>query len=311
VTFLPPSGPPATDVPRWTADSKAARLTIPYLGPQPPPSRSTSVALIAACAAAAAVQLVKAGLYLRQAQAEQLFLDLPSLAHAQAVRSGHSQLTTFGTISLLVIGLVLILDLVWRSQRRPKRRRVQHGEAYVEFPVVWVTPIAVRIGWVALALGSYFASAAGRTTATMARADFPHARQMSALSSVGWSLFFFTLIGWVLLINRSHDRRVAWSTPYRADPSLVPFFPPVAGMGLFGAGSSSGDSSRSTASGPMWALTTAGLILLCIFGVGALFGGVAELGYGHATGVAWIVAGGGSLAFVGWVMVRRYQQGKL
>ena len=93
--------------------------------------------------------------------------------------------------------------------------------------------------------------------------------------------------------------------------ALLRFFPPVAGIGLFSIGSSSGDSSRSTASGPMWALTIAGLILLCFFGVGAQFGGVAEMGYGHATGVAWILAGGGSLAFVGWVMVRRYQQGKL
>lgn len=174
---------------------------------------------MAACGAAAAAQLVKAGLYLRQAQVEQQFLDLPSLAHAQGVRSGHSQLTTFGTISLLAVGLVLILDLVWRSQRRPKQRRTQHGEAYVEFPVGWVTPIAVRIGWVALAIGSYLFSVAGHTTSTMAPADFPHARQMSALSNVGWTLFFFTLIGWVLLINRSHDRRVAWSVPYCADPS--------------------------------------------------------------------------------------------
>jgi len=309
-----PYGPPGwtagQEAPRWTADSKAARLTIPYLGPVPSPARPLSFAFMAGCAVAAVVQLVKAVLNFQQASLDQRFVNSPGRALADQVLASEHTLKTIGSVSLWVTIGVLVLDLLWRSRRRPKAVRNERGEAYVEFPVMWVTPVILRVSWAVTALAAIAFSVAGRSTKLTKITEFPHLRQMRGVSSLCFAGFWLLLIVWLVIVQQSHDRRVAWSAPYRADPASVPFFPPVAGIGLFSGGPPRPDS-RATASGPGWFFSTAGLILLVFVAIPAVIGGVAELGYGHATGLLWLLGGVAGLAFVGWVMVRRYQQGKL
>jgi hypothetical protein len=105
---------------------------------------------------------------------------------------------------------------------------------------------------------------------------------------------------------------MAFSGPYRADPSQVPFFPPVAGgfLELSGSGSSS-TGTRSGASGFGWMLRTCGLIMLCFVGTGALIGGGAGIVGGHAEGYPWFAVGLAMWGFVIWVMIRRYRLGQL
>ncbi len=105
---------------------------------------------------------------------------------------------------------------------------------------------------------------------------------------------------------------MAFSAPYRADPSQVPFFPPVPG-GLFEVGGrgQSGADARSGQSGIRWMLRTSGLILLCFIGVGAVIGGGAGILGSHAEGTLKFAAGVAMLGFVIWVMVRRYRLHKL
>src|SRR6478609_4199760 len=58
-----------------SADSASARLTIPYLGPIPAPSRLYGLALILGYLVVAMLQVVKAVLSLHQAQLDQDFVS--------------------------------------------------------------------------------------------------------------------------------------------------------------------------------------------------------------------------------------------
>ena len=65
---------------RWTVDSHDAKLTIPYLGPEPRPSRIWGIAFLGSCAVAVMVFLVRAALYLRQSALEADLLAHPGAA---------------------------------------------------------------------------------------------------------------------------------------------------------------------------------------------------------------------------------------
>ncbi|MGZ4683117.1 MAG: hypothetical protein ACXV8G_11720 [Acidimicrobiales bacterium] len=310
-----PYGPADVDPQRGTADSDQAKLTIPYLGPEPAPSRTAGRIFMLACMVEAALYLAKVTAYWSQAGMEQDFLDHPTRFTADELTSGSHLLSTLSTITLLGILLALGLDLAWRAQRRPGHTRNTRGEAYVEFPTKWVTPVVLRLRWVGLALGGLLLANAGSIHRSTLLADYPHHRQLQAASSAVWMAFWISLVVWVVIVNRSHTRRMAFSEPYRADPSQVPFFPPVAGgifesRGTFGSAATA-TSPRAGATGIGWMLRTSGLIMLCFIGTGALAGGGSEIGLGHAGGYAWFAAGLAMWAFVIWVMVRRYRRGKL
>jgi hypothetical protein len=298
----PPYHPIDRTASRWTADSNQARLTIPYLGTEPRPSKLTAMMLLGACGAAAAMYLVRAVLYLRVGSLEQSFLDQPSASRLADADSAARLVSSLGPVILLAVALIVVLDLVWRVQRRPKQARTELGEAYVEHPLTWITPVALRVLWAVLLVGAVAAGMAGSITRTTAAADYPHHRQLLALGNVGWAAVWVTLGAWVLLANRSHARRLAFSGPYRADPSSVPFFPAVGGSGAF-------DTSGSS-SGLGWVLRTAGLTFAAIVGLVMLIGGVADLTGGRPSGLGWTAAGGGILALVVWAGVRRRQRAR-
>ena len=326
MSYLPPppgAVPESTfegSSPRWTADAKQAKLTIPYLGAEPPSSKPTGILLMIAASVSAGLLAVRAGLYLRQAGIDSDLFGHPTTAILSQAQSGARLIDQVGLIVRLTIVVTLVLDLIWRAQRRPKQLRLDRGEAYVEFPMAWVTPMALRITWIALALGGLLASTAGSISDTTRGADYPDHRHLQAVGSVAWAAFFVCIVVWVLLVNRSHERRMAFSGPYRADPSQVPFFPAVTGSGLFGlgGGAGSGGSTSGSGSGPAsgsggigWLLRTVGLALLFVVGLVATLGGFSELLHGHAGALLLLPAGLAMVGFVVWVMVRRARNGTL
>jgi len=222
-----PYGPADAAPHRWTADSEQARLTIPYLGPEPRPSKAIGRAFLLACVLDVVIHLSKAWMDLDQAGKDRDFLAHPTRAGSAALSSGAHTLSTMGKVALGGIAVALVLDLVWRGQRRPARRRDQLGEAYVEHPSRWVTPIALRISWIVLAVTGFLLGANSTIRPTTAPEQYSHLRELQALSSLAWAGFWLSLVLWIVLVNRSHARRMAFSGPYRADPSQVPFFPPV------------------------------------------------------------------------------------
>jgi len=298
---------------RWTVDSHDAKLTIPYLGPEPRPSRIWGIAFLGSCAVAAMVFLVRAALYLRQSALEADLLAHPGAALLDDATSGSRQVSSFGPVVLVVVVVGIVLDNVWRFHRRPKRARVDLGEAYVEFPLKWVTPVAVRVAWGGLALVALGAGASGSIKPTTLAIDYPHHRDLLALSNLGWAGLWASLGIWVLIVNRSHLRRMAFSAPFRADPSQVPYFPSVAGATTLGTKSTS--KSTSGASGLGWVVRTAGLAVAFIVGLGSLFGGLVMLAGRGSTnrmaGIPWLLGGAALIGLVVWAMVRRHQTGRL
>ena len=88
---------------RWTVDSHDAKLTIPYLGPEPRPSRIWGIAFLGSCAVAAMVFLVRAALYLRQSALEADLLAHPGAALLDDATSGTRQVSSFGPVVLVVV----------------------------------------------------------------------------------------------------------------------------------------------------------------------------------------------------------------
>ncbi len=298
-----PYGPADAQPQRWTVDSNQAKLTIPYLGPEPTPSRLSGFAFLGACGASALLFVIRAGLYLHLGALEQNFLDHRSQALLADADSAAHLVSSMAPIILLSIGLAIILDLVWRLQRRPKHARTELGEAYVEFPMKWVTPVGIRVAWVGLAVAGMLASSAGSIHRTTLAADYPQHRQMLALGNLAWAGFWVALGVWVLIVNRSHARRMAFSGPYRADPSQVPFFPAVAGAVML-------DTSESS-SGLGWVVRTAGLAVAFIVGLVFVIGGVSDLTKGRLGSLGFVAVGAVLLGIVVFAMVRRARRGKL
>src|SRR3954469_8216450 len=206
---------------RWTADSAQAGLTIPYLGPEPPPSRISGYALMGAAAVGTLFYLVRAGLYLNLAGVEQTFLDQPTKARLADVTSAGHTIPSLKPWVWALLALTLGIDFIWRFQRRPKQIREAQGEAYVEFPLKWVTPIWLRLIWVALGVGGLLAGQAAAVRTTTLASDYPGHHQTAALSSACFAVLWATFALWVVLDFRSHARRLAFSEPYRQDSSQV------------------------------------------------------------------------------------------
>jgi len=78
VPMAMPYGPADATTPRWTADSNLAKLTIPYLGPEPRPSVAVRRVFLLACVVDVIIYLAKAWLYLHQAGMERDFLRHPT-----------------------------------------------------------------------------------------------------------------------------------------------------------------------------------------------------------------------------------------
>lgn len=322
-TFAPPPPPASASAPqsaasnfvnpyapqgetRWTADTAAARLTIPYLGPEPAPSRILGTILQVLAAAMALLCLVRVGAFLALAGAVESLVDDPFSNPAAADRMTNliNGLVPFWWMLLLA---VIGVEIAWRMKRRPSAVRNEYGEAYVEFPITWIIPTAFRVGWGVLIGAAFITGSVGNAGSLVPLDELPGRYRTSAVSNLLWLVVWLMVVASVFVANRSHEQRVARSLEYRQHPASVPFFPPLAGKGAFEI--SRGERSQSSGIG--WVLRTSGLASAFLFGIGFTIGGFVEAGSGNAAGFVWGVAGAAMLAGVVWAMVRRYQQGKL
>ncbi len=217
-----PTGPP-----RWVGDSEQARLTIPYLGPDPAPSRPVGTALQASAAAMVVLNLIRVGLYLWLAAVDRGLIAHQTHELFSEARTGHRVISILALVSLALVVTFIALEIAWRSRRRPKLICADYGEAYVEFPTKWVTPRWLIGSWAALVVGVFAVGHAGTVHAGTLLAQLPRHRDLAAVAGTLSALLWASFILWVALVNRSHDQRLARSTAYRADPTTVPYFPPV------------------------------------------------------------------------------------
>ena len=224
----------AAGAPRWVGDTEQARLTIPYLGANPAPSRPVGIALQASAAVMVVLSLVRVGLYLWLASIDRSLIADQTQALLSQTRTAHRVISILALVALVLLATFLALEIAWRSRRRPKKVCADYGEAYVEFPTRWVTPKWLFGAWVALVVGVIAVGQAGAVRTGTLLAQLPHRRDLAALAATMSALLWASFILWVALVNRSHDQRLARSTAYRADPTTVPYFPPAkraAGIG--------------------------------------------------------------------------------
>ncbi len=182
----------------------------------------------------AVLNLVRVGLYLWLASVDRGLVAHQTQALFSQARTGHHVISIIALVWPAMLVAFIALDIGWRSRRRPKQICADYGEAYVEFPTWWVTPRWLIGTWVALAVGAIAVGQAGAVHPGTLLTQFPHRRDLSAVEATMSALLASSFILWVALVNRGHDQRLAGSTAYRADPSMVPYFPPAkraAGIG--------------------------------------------------------------------------------
>jgi hypothetical protein len=173
------------------------------------------------------LNLARVGLYLWLASVDRGLVAHQTSALLSQARTGHQVISVLALVSTIMFVVLIALDIAWRSRRRPKLICTDYGEAYVESPTWWVTPWWLFASWAALAVGTIaFGSASAVHTGTLL-AELPRHRDLAAVGATINGLLWASFILWVALANRSLDQRLARSTAYRADPSLVPYFPPV------------------------------------------------------------------------------------
>jgi hypothetical protein len=175
----------------------------------------------------AVLSLVRVGLYLWLASVDRGLVAHQTQALFSQARTLNHVISILVLVSVVPLVAFLALDIAWRSRRRPKKVCADYGEAYVEFPTKWVTPRWLIGVWVALLVGVIAVGQAGVVHTGALMAQLPHHRDLAAVAATMSALLWASFILWVALVNRSHDQRLARSTAYRADPSLVPYFPPV------------------------------------------------------------------------------------
>ena len=310
-----PYGPADATTPRWTADSNLAKLTIPYLGPEPRPSDTVRRVFLLACVVDVIIYLAKAWLYLHQAGIERDFLRHPTRFASQELTSGSHTLSTMGT------------DRAGRDRGRADPRR---GVALAAAPeprraTSWVRPTSSsrRGGSPRSACGSPGvcwprpASCWARPAPSISRRrceDYPHRRELQALEQPGLGRVLAER-WWSGSSSSSAATPVGWRSPVPTGPTRhrcrSSHRSPAASSTLSGSGSSSA-GTRSGSSGirvdaahlrPHHALLRRHR---CADRRGAPGSSAAT-----PMGYPWFAAGLAMWGFVIWVMIRRYRLGKL
>lgn len=243
--------------------------TIPYLGPVPAPSQPIGKLLQVACVAAAGIGLVRALLFVRRSDLDRQLVDgVRGSAIAASLRSNADSLALMQSLTRVSVIVIVIGGMAWSSARRPRDRRIEQGEAYVESPMNAVVPLWMRLvtafAWAAGLL--LFIATSGSTSTTTA-ADLSGLRLRSAFSSASWAVGCVFYLLWIKRANAKLDHRLTWSTPYREAPDLVPFHTPISEIAAGQVG---------TPSGFGWMLRTAGLVMLALTGFVMVLGSLTE-----------------------------------
>ncbi len=277
---------------------------VPYLGPIPPPGRFMETYALAISAAVAAVWLVRALAFLPLVSSAQRLLDEADgvLSTDTAEFTRNAALVDLLWLVGLVGGLgTVVVHAVWRSKRRPKGIVRTYGESYVEAPAKVYLTAAYRVASVAFVVVTYLGFQAGR----IGRTTLPSAMPGKFLFMMGASITLALAFGFeayaVRIARRHTDDRLAWSGPYRENPSAVPYVAPVASGGAFEG------SSGQNSSGIGWIFTTLGLSMLGIIGGIAFIAGITSLGGKDRVPAAIsLLVGAAMIGLLGWrIKVRR------
>lgn len=262
VPTVPPApvvlnGPSAPDT-LLASGASAKHTPVPYLGPDPMPSRRYGVAvqiLTAVAAVTAAAQAIV--LYGRMRLAERVAGG--DVVVAATWSSKDALLGGLGALRLLFVVAAIVAGVLWRRSRRPNDLLVHYGEAYVELPLTWIVPVWLRFAPAVLFSAGFLAGATAqpddplfRTFAEQAAMD-----RAACFGAVCWAIAWASLACWPVISERTHVLRRAWSEWYRERPGSVPYVAPVADR--------PNDVGRPAGIG--WVLRTAGLVLLLIVGV--------------------------------------------
>jgi hypothetical protein len=288
-TTDPTVGPPA---PEGIVDERRRAGMAPYLGPEPLPSLTLGRIFQALTLTGAAVWLVRALLLARQP------VEVPSFDPFAPPPPDTTIDVLLDVTGLAAFGLaitLIVVDFVWRRERRPKELLQSHGEAYVELPVIWVFPMRYRFVLVASFVFAFFARVKGTVsdpTPFTPLATFQEAHRWSVAAALGWAVVWALGAVVPVLSERAHARRLAWSAWYRERPQSVAFAPPVR------------DDDLGEPEGFGWILRTAGLVLGALVGLVMGLIAIGEVGKGHPGGLPWLV---GAIVIVFFV-VRAFGQ---
>jgi hypothetical protein len=290
-TIEPPVGPAA---PEGIVDERHRAGLAPYLGPDPLPSLTLGRVFQALTLVGSAVWLVRAMLLAQQP------VELPTfdpLAPPPPVTTVDLLLDLTGVGAFALAITIIIVDFVWRRERRPKELLKAHGEAYVELPVIWIFPMRYRFVFVFAICFAVFARSKGIVsdpTPFTPLATFEEAHRWSLAGALGWAVVWALGVVVPLLSERAHERRLEWSAWYRERPHSVAFAPPVR------------DNDIGDPEGFGWILRTAGLILAALVGLVTGLAAGSEVAKGNPGGLPWLVGAVVVVFLVVKAFVRRH-----
>jgi hypothetical protein len=191
----------------------------PYIGPLPSPARTFAVALVWSTAAFAFLALVQAGLFLQRAHLDQQRADGADASSAIT----HNSAATHVLAYLMVAGaiVVILLEILWRQQRRPIEALASRGEAYVETPMRQAIPAPLGVAVVVCLVAFGVTLVRGVVPAGAPAASLAAYRWWSAANRVTLAVFWLLALTLVVMTDRHLGRRVARSTDARLDPAGV------------------------------------------------------------------------------------------
>jgi hypothetical protein len=278
---------------------------IPYLGPLPLPARpfvrplQVVVVLLALLGVARAILLGQ-----RSGIDGQLATTGRTRALVDQVLANERLLSGQRSAVLALSAVFLVLVVLWRSRRRPRRVVRDRGEAYVEASDKAIVPLGLRLATVALWVSGGLLGGGFAAPRRPALDQLAGLRLQAAAGSVLWAIGMLLYLAWIGRTTAAIDRRVSWSAPHRAAAADVPHYTPLGGWAAaFDAGRGADTDDVGDAEGAGWILGTTGLALAALVAIVVL---VASVGSGR-DGVPWMLGSAFVVVLAGRELRRRQQ----
>ena len=304
LVLVPPQGRLSDD------EARAARLAVPYLGPDPAPSGAAGKVIIGLMVMAILSRLAAAAVFVQRGSLERQIADQGDRRISgvgfdpQAWNSTGSALATNRHVGAIVsVAMVLLLlayivaFLVWRDQRRPRKALATYGETHVESPLRWISTGAQRAAMAGLIVTSFLIGFQGRVVVGTPLADVPGKRLWAAVACLSWAGVWWMQIVQVRASERAYAERLAASFAARAGHVPVPVFAPVQKAGS--------NADMGEPEGALWVLRSAGLFMVGLISGLVLIGAIGE----HSLEVVpYVAVAAPAFGLVVWAYVRRFQR---
>jgi len=291
-------------------EAQAARLAVPYLGPDPAPSVVAGKVAIGFLIVGIISRLAAALVFVQRASldrqvADQLnrratgqAFDPQALYTASSALTDNRHTTAMISITYLLVLLgITVSFFIWRAQRRPKAVLEAFGETHVESPLRWVRTRAYRSLLGGLIVASLLIGFQGSVTVNTTAADVAGKRMWSAVACLGWACVWVLQILLVRASERAHADRLAASSAQRAGEVPVPVFAPLPRA----------DQSAQVgeSEGALWILRSAGLFMVGLISGFVL---IAAIGEHSMEVVPYAAVAAPIFGLVVWAYVRRFQR---